>query len=123
LRCIKKIKASGVRVGVALNPGTPLTLLDEILNDIDQVLIMTIVPGLAAQSMIHSSLQKAARLVQHLQNLQLDNVEVMVDGGIKEHNIREVSELGIHAAVVGSGIFYTEHSPGHALERIKHSLN
>lgn len=121
MKCIKKIKDKGVQVGVALNPGTPLALLDELLDEIDQILIMTISPGAAAQPMISSCLQKAERMVQTLRERQLYNVKVMVDGGIKEHNIREVSECGIHAAVIGTGIFHTEH-PGHTLERIKDSL-
>lgn len=121
LKCIKKIKAKGVRAGVALNPGTPLSLLDELWDDIDQILIMTINPGLAAQPIINSCLQKAARLVQNLNCRQMHNIEVMVDGGIKEHNIREVFNCGIHAAVIGTGIFNAE-NPGLTLKRIKSSL-
>ncbi|MBW7476299.1 ribulose-phosphate 3-epimerase [Paenibacillus oenotherae] len=121
LKCIQKIKSKGVRVGVALNPGTPLSLLDEILDDVDQILIMTISPGSAAQPMIKSCLQKAARLVQNLREHQLHNVEVMIDGGVKAHNIHEVSECGIHSAVIGSGVFHSEH-PGLMLEKIKNSL-
>lgn len=120
-KCIKKIKDKGVRAGVALNPGTPITSLMEILDEVDQVLIMTISPGLAAQPMIEKCLDKASQLVQYLRNHHLNNVEVMVDGGIKKHNINKVSNYGIHAAVIGTGIFHAE-NPGETLNQIKNSI-
>lgn len=121
LKCLKKIKYKGVKAGVALNPGTPLSSLDELFDDLDQILIMTISPGFAAQPMIPSCLQKASRLVQLLRERQLDHIEVMIDGGVKEHNIQEVANYGIHAAVIGTGVFHSK-NPGQTLERIKKSL-
>ena len=87
-RAIQQVKAKGLKVGVSLNPATPLSALDYVLEDIDMVLIMTVNPGYGGQSYI---------------NKMDDNIEV--DGGISAKNIAHVKECGANVFVAGSAVF------------------
>ncbi|MDT8317568.1 MAG: ribulose-phosphate 3-epimerase [bacterium] len=99
------IKKAGVKAGVSLNPATPLIFLDEILEDIDLALIMSVNPGFGGQSFIEGSLDKIARLRKMLDEKGLGGVELQVDGGIKVDNIAAVSKAGADVFVAGSAIF------------------
>ncbi len=104
-RTIQVIKDAGVMAGVTINPGTPLSMLDEILADVDLVLIMSVNPGFGGQSYIPASTGKIARLRRLLDERGLPDVELEVDGGIKAHNAAEIVAAGASVLVVGSAIF------------------
>jgi ribulose-phosphate 3-epimerase len=104
-RTIQHIHELGVKAGVTLNPATPLVTLQEILPDVDLVLIMSVNPGFGGQSYIPGSTDKIARLRHMLDKRGLAQVELEVDGGIKEHNAAEVVAAGATILVIGSAIF------------------
>ena len=103
-RTIQAIKALGVKAAVAVNPATPLSSIEWILNDLDMVLIMSVNPGFGGQAFIPEAIDK----IRDLKSLILSrNVDVLieVDGGVNEETIRSVSEAGADAFVAGSAIF------------------
>ncbi|MBI2580877.1 ribulose-phosphate 3-epimerase [Candidatus Woesearchaeota archaeon] len=103
-RTISNIRKKGAKVGVALNPSTPLTALDHVLPDIDMVLIMTVNPGFGGQSFIKSMLPKIKALRQMIDRAKLD-VEIEVDGGINGDTARQVVAAGADILVAGSYIY------------------
>lgn len=104
-RVIQQIKATGTTVGVALNPATSLDTLDEIVQDIDLVLIMTVNPGFGGQKFIEHSLDKIRRMRERLDQRGLEHVQIQVDGGISAQNVRAVVEAGASCLVAGSSVF------------------
>lgn len=104
-RTLQHIRSLGCKAGVALNPHTPVSVLEDILEEVDLVLIMSVNPGFGGQSFITNALNKIKKVKQMLNERGLDNVEIEIDGGVKLDNIREVSEAGTNLIVSGSGIF------------------
>lgn len=104
-RTVQMIRELGVKAGVTINPGTPLSVLDEILPEVDLVLIMSVNPGFGGQSYIPASTDKIARLRRMLDDCGSEDVELEVDGGIKSHNVAEVVGAGASVLVIGSAIF------------------
>jgi ribulose-phosphate 3-epimerase len=104
-RTLQQIRELGVRPSVTLNPATPLVSLEEILEDVDQVLIMSVSPGFGGQHYIPASTGKIARLRHMLDERGLEHVEVEVDGGIKPDNAAEIVAAGATVLVAGSAIF------------------
>jgi len=104
-RTLERIRELGIMVGVALNPGTPLGMLEEVIGEVDLVVLMSVDPGFGGQAFIPSSLDKIKRLKNWLRELGLQNVLIEVDGGIKLENIKEVAQAGADILVSGSGIF------------------
>jgi len=102
-RMINHIKNSGIKVGVALNPGTPLSALDAILSDIDLVLLMTVDPGFYGQSFIPTMIKKIEDLyiIRRKQNC---NFLIEVDGGINNSTIEQVNEF-VDMVVLGKAFF------------------
>ena len=107
-RRVEWLRKQGVRAGVALNPATPIGLLDDILPSLDFVLLMSVNPGFAGQAFIPYALDKARRLRRVMDERGLE-VEIEMDGGIGESNIGEVVGAGVNTCVAGSAIFGTEH--------------
>lgn len=105
-RVVEQIHAAGAKAGVAVNPATPLSTLDEILPYVDLVLVMSVNPGFGGQSYIETSTDKVARLRRTLRQRGLDHVLIEVDGGIKPANVREVVDAGADVIVAGSAIFH-----------------
>jgi ribulose-phosphate 3-epimerase len=103
-RTLSRIQAMGVRVGVALNPATPLVMIEEILDMIDLLLIMTVNPGFGGQSLIPAGLSKLANAVRMRERLGLD-FDLQVDGGVSPDNMRSVVEAGADIVVAGSAVF------------------
>jgi ribulose-phosphate 3-epimerase len=103
-RTVQVIRELGVKPGVTLNPATPLTMLENILPDVDLVLIMSVNPGFGGQSFIPGSLDKIRRLRQMLDNIG-STADLEVDGGIKVHNAAEIVTAGANVLVIGSAIF------------------
>lgn len=103
-RSLQKIKALGLKAGLALNPATPLSVLAEILAETDLLLLMGVNPGFSAQSFIPSVLAKIRRLRELREKTGLDFL-IEVDGGVNRDNIREIAESGADVIVAGAAIF------------------
>jgi len=101
---IPKIKSEGSRVGVAIKPGTPVTAILPYLENLDQVLVMSVEPGFGGQSFIPSSLEKIAYLKSLLAERGLATW-IQVDGGISAENISRVAAAGADTFVAGSSVF------------------
>ncbi len=106
-RSLMLIKDHGCQAGIALNPATPIDVLDEVIDMIDMVLIMSVNPGFGGQSFIPSSLDKISRVRQKI-NDSGNNIRISVDGGVNAENVREVADAGADTFVMGSAIFNTE---------------
>ncbi|MEM7048708.1 MAG: ribulose-phosphate 3-epimerase [Acidobacteriota bacterium] len=105
-RVIDRIQGQGAAAGVALNPATPIELLDDILGDLDFVLLMSVNPGFGGQAFIPGVLDKSRRLRRRLAERELD-VVISIDGGIDRDTIGPAKAAGIEIAVAGSAIFGT----------------
>ena len=101
---VAKIKELGLKAGVSLNPATPISELEYILNDIDMILLMTVNPGYGGQAFIPSTLQKIRDLKDMLVRAGVD-IDIEVDGGINHDNILEVLEAGANVIVAGTSVF------------------
>lgn len=104
-RTVQAVKALGVKVGVTLNPATPLSALVEILPEVDLVLVMSVNPGFGGQTYIPASTDKIRRLRQML-NAVNSTAWLEVDGGIEPQNAAEVVAAGATVLVAGSAIFH-----------------
>lgn len=103
-RTIQSIKSLGIRAGVALNPATPLSVLDYVLPDLDMVLIMTVNPGFGGQKYIPAMTEKIRGLRSRAEEMGLQ-LDIEVDGGINDGTIRTVLEAGANICVGGSAVF------------------
>jgi len=103
-RTLQLIKSYGVKTGITLNPGTPLSAIEAILPEVDMVLIMSVNPGFGGQSYIESSTEKIKTLKKMIKDKDL-NVLIEVDGGIKLTNVKQVVEAGADVIVAGSAVF------------------
>lgn len=101
---IDKIKKLGMKAGVALNPATPVSALDYIIDELDMVLVMSVNPGFGGQSFIPSSLRKIAK-VRELAEKRCPNLNIEVDGGINLRNVEDVISAGANVIVAGSAVF------------------
>jgi len=106
-RSIQAIKATGAKAGVALNPHTPESVLDYVLEELDLVLCMTVNPGFGGQSTIWEVLRKVSRLRERITHLDLAT-HIQVDGGVKPTNIGRFTDAGADVVVSGSGVFKAE---------------
>ena len=104
-RVIHMIKEGGAMAGVALNPSTPLSVLDYVLPDLDMVLIMSVNPGYGGQKFIPYTIDKLNDLQAMLTERNL-KIDVEVDGGVKLHNVEEIMDAGANVIVAGSAIFH-----------------
>jgi ribulose-phosphate 3-epimerase len=120
-RLVEAIKDLGVRVGVSLNPATPISSLDEVLPLLDLVLVMTVNPGFGGQAFIGSMMGKIARLRKVLDDRQA-KVELEVDGGITASIAPKVAEAGAEVLVAGAAIFGSKQGAGKALREMKKAL-
>ena len=101
---VRDIKREGILAGVALNPSTPLSVLDYVLPEVDMVLIMTVNPGYGGQKMIPYTLDKVRELRGIIQRRGL-STDIEVDGGVKIDNVDQFLNAGANVIVSGSGIF------------------
>jgi ribulose-phosphate 3-epimerase len=104
-RTVHNIRTLNAQPGVALNPATPLVLLDDILPEIDVALLMSVDPGFGGQKFIAATVDKVARLREILVRRALERVEIEVDGGVGEGNIAELARAGMTIAVAGTSVF------------------
>ena len=114
-RVLDIIKSQHIKAGIALNPLTPLKVLADILPELDAVLIMLVEPGFGGQRMIPRMLDKVRKLSELRMRERLD-FKIVVDGGIKTHNVGNVVKAGADIIVVGSGIFMQESIKNAVLE-------
>ena len=121
-RTIQHIKELGATAGVALNPATPLGVLEEVLPSIDLVLLMSVNPGFGGQEYIPTTSGKLARLRQLLDAHGLGQMHVQVDGGIKATNIAEVVRAGATNIVAGSAIFNDHQTVEEAIHSLREAL-
>ncbi len=106
-RTIQAIKAAGMKAGVALNPHTPVAVLEDVIADIDLVCIISVNPGFGGQKFIPSTLDKLRLVRQHIDASGLD-IRLEVDGGVGVANIGEIARAGADTFVAGSAIFNTD---------------
>lgn len=116
-RTVQHIKQLGAKAAVALNPATPLSVLDYVLEDLDMVLIMSVNPGFGGQKFIPSSIKKIKELRSILEERGLEHIELEVDGGVTLDNLEEIKEAGANVFVAGSAVFN-----GNAEENVKSFL-
>jgi ribulose-phosphate 3-epimerase len=103
-RTIQEIKKQGMKAGVSLNPHTPIHLLEDIIEDLDLVLIMTVNPGFGGQKFIPASYNKIKKLKQLIDQKNAHTL-IQVDGGVDLSNIRKLVDAGVNVLVIGSYIF------------------
>lgn len=106
-RTIQLIKSYGVKAGITLNPGTPLSTIEDILPELDMVLLMSVNPGFGGQSYISAVTPKITKLKQMIDSNGYA-CDIQVDGGIKVDNVKEVVDAGANIIVAGSAIFNQE---------------
>ncbi|WP_297963790.1 ribulose-phosphate 3-epimerase [uncultured Anaerovibrio sp.] len=110
-RILQAIKAAGCRAGICLNPGTPLSMVEELLDELDMIVIMSVNPGYGGQKFIPHSLDKIARLKAMLVQAG-SKAEIEVDGGVTVDNCRALAEAGADVLVAGSAVYKAQDIPG-----------
>jgi len=121
-RTVQRVQALGKRVGVAINPATPAPVLEEILQDVDQVLVMTVNPGFGHQHFIHTTLPKIRRVRQMIDEIKR-GCDLEVDGGIEPTTAPLVVDAGANVLVAGSAIFSDGEGVVAAIERLRAAAN
>ncbi|HZS78763.1 MAG TPA: ribulose-phosphate 3-epimerase [Ktedonobacteraceae bacterium] len=117
-RVIQQIKHAGKMAAVALNPSTPVFMLEDVLSLLDMVLIMTVNPGFGGQEFIPETLPKIARLRQTITQRNL-HCDIEVDGGIHEATVPQVVRAGANLLVAGSAVYNKQESVAQAIARLK----
>ncbi len=116
-KVLRKIKDSGLKAGVSLNPSSPEELIRYAIDDIDQVLVMAVNPGFAGQSFIPSTFLK----IHRLKNILPEDIDIMVDGGIDESTIGPCYKNGATSFVSGS-FFFQHDDYRKAVEKLKNAI-
>ena len=106
-RTIQAIKATGMKAGVALNPHTPIAVLEDIIADLDLVCIMSVNPGFGGQSFIENTYKKVSQL-KHLIEFSNSDCKIEIDGGVTDKNANKLIEAGANVLVAGSFVFKSE---------------
>ena len=114
---ITHIRDLGVKAGIALNPATPLQVMNDIIHELDYVLIMSVNPGFGGQSFIEHSREKIRRLKKYLETQNLD-IPIEIDGGVTLENMEQLIQDGVSMFVSGSGIF-NQSDPQDILKKMK----
>ncbi|MCM3736168.1 ribulose-phosphate 3-epimerase [Bacillus cytotoxicus] len=116
-RTIQLIKSQGIKAGVVLNPHTPVSMIEHVLEDIDMVLLMTVNPGFGGQKFIHSVLPKVKQVADMIRDRNLQ-VEIEIDGGVNTETAKLCVEAGANVLVAGSAV-YNEKDRGAAIAAIR----
>ena len=120
-RTVQSIKALGKRVGVAINPATPATVLEEIMQDLDQVLVMTVNPGFGHQHFLHTTLPKIRRARLMINRIN-PGCGLEVDGGVDVTTAPLAVDAGADVLVAGSAIFNDSENVTAAMERLRAAI-
>lgn len=116
-RAVQQLKALDVKAGVVLNPHTPVSLLEDIISELDYVLLMSVNPGFGGQSFIHNSYKKIKQLRQMIEQ-QNPKCLIQVDGGVNTQNAKSLYEAGANVLVAGNAVFGSD-NPIAAIATIK----
>ncbi len=116
-RTIQEIKAEKMLAGVSLNPHTPVSVLEDIIHDLDLALIMSVNPGFGGQSFIENTYKKIEQLQKMITEHKAKTI-IEVDGGVNDINIRKLEKAGATAFVAGSFVFGAK-NPGEVISRLK----
>ncbi len=116
-RTLHMIREHGAKAGVVINPATPAGVLDEVLDIVDSVLIMSVNPGFGGQEFIPNSLKKVRQLARRRRELGL-HFAIEIDGGITQENVADAIHAGVDWVVAGTSIFHSV-NPGTAFERMR----
>ena len=117
-RTVQRIKALGKRVGVAINPATPAAVLEEIIQELDQVLVMTVSPGFGHQHFLHATLPKIGRARQMIDRIK-PGCDLEVDGGVDATTAPLAVAAGANVLVAGSAIFNDGEGVTVAMKRLR----
>lgn len=120
-RVVQQIKEAGCKAGVAINPGTPLSAIEEVLPYLDVVLVMSVNPGFGGQKLIPETVDKVARMRRVLDEGGY-SAELQVDGGVNESTARTMVEAGATVLVAGSAVFNDRETVADAMDRLRASL-
>lgn len=120
-RTLQAIKAEGMKAGVAINPHTSVELLEDVINDIDLVLIMSVNPGFGGQSFIENTYKKVKRLKEIIKENNASTM-IEVDGGVTDKNAAKLVEAGADALVAGSFVFKSK-DPLKTIKELKDLAN
>ncbi len=118
-RAVEEIKSLGAKAGVSLNPATPISVLEEIISDVDLILLMTVNPGFGGQKFIESSIEKIKKLKSVKKDKKL-NFYIEIDGGVNINNAKRIYESGVDIMVAGNAIFNSP-NPGQSIIDIKNA--
>ena len=121
-RTLQQIKGLGKRAGVSLNPATPVSAIEEVLADADQILIMGVNPGWGGQSLLPGTLPKIRRLRALLDERGFA-AEIEFDGGVKAENIAACAQAGAGVLVAGSALFNDQASVGDSMRALRAALS
>lgn len=120
-RTLQEIKAEGMKAGVALNPHTNVSVLEDCINDIDLVCIMSVNPGFGGQSFIENTYKKIKQLKEIITKNNASTL-IEVDGGVTSKNAKQLADAGADILVAGSFIFNSE-NPIQTIEELKKTAN
>jgi ribulose-phosphate 3-epimerase len=121
-RTVQQIRSLGKKPGVALNPATPLSAVEEVLPDLSLLLIMSVNPGFGGQKFIPSSLDKLARARRMIDERGLSGIELQVDGGVNKDLIAAVRDAGATATVAGSAVYAPGRSRAETVAELRRAL-
>jgi ribulose-phosphate 3-epimerase len=116
-RTLRMIQSEGARAGVVINPATPVAMLDEVLDVVDSVLVMSVNPGFGGQRFIPNALNKVRELARRKRDRQLQ-FSIEIDGGVTLENVADVALAGVEWIVAGSSVFHTV-NPAAAFEDLR----
>ncbi|MBQ1275615.1 MAG: ribulose-phosphate 3-epimerase [Flavobacteriales bacterium] len=116
-RAVQMIKSAGAQAGVSINPATPVSVLEDIICDVDWVLIMSVNPGFGGQSFIENTYAKIARLREMIEKSG-SSARIEIDGGVNGNNAARLFEAGADMLVAGNYVFGHE-NPSRAIEILK----
>lgn len=123
-RALTKIRSCGARAFAALNPATPLVMLEEVMDVLDGVLIMTVNPGYAGQKLVESTLDKITRLRAFLDSRGYEHVEIEVDGNVSFTNGKRMRQAGADLFVAGSSsVFYSADTVENNIHHLRQSIS
>lgn len=121
-RTLETIRQLGVQAGVCLNPGTPLSAIEEVLDEVDQVMVMAVNPGWGGQQLIPSALRKVERLRAMLEQRGLSPA-IEVDGGVNVSNVGDCVRAGADVLVCGSSIYNAQGTVAENLAALRAALD
>lgn len=118
-RTLQQIKSLGAKASVALNPATSVLSIEDVLDDVDLILVMTVNPGFAGQKLVPATLQKISRLKKYLEERDCGHIEIEVDGNVSMENAKKMRQAGADIFVAGTSSVF---KPGADLVALTQAL-